>query len=163
MTDNKNVQTNYALSEDVIESDIYNLNRFVEQQKQCFERAYKEILGGKKQSHWSWYVVPQIIGLGRSSTSIEYAIKSIEEAKAYLEHPYLGENTHKLCEALLSLETDDAERVMGFPDNLKLRSCMTLFLLAAPEDELFKKVLDKYYHGRPDEKTVNIVNKLQEK
>ena len=104
-----------------------------------------------------WYIFPQIIGLGRTGISREYAIKSLEEAKAYMEEPYLRGNMIKISEALLSLATNDPHRVMGSPDDLKLRSSMTLFSLAVPGEEVFQRVLDKYYYGKLDERTIEIL------
>ena len=140
-----------------MENDTYNLERFIRAQKEDFETAYNEVSNGRKVSHWMWYIFPQIIGLGRTGISREYAIKSLEEAKAYMEEPYLRGNMIKICEALLSLATNDPHQVMGSPDDLKLRSSMTLFSLAVPGEEVFQRVLDKYYYGKPDERTIEIL------
>ena len=140
-----------------VSGDTYNLGRYIRAQKKDFEIAYKEVSNGKKLSHWMWYIFPQIIGLGRTGISVEYAIKSLDEAKAYMENPYLRENIIKICEALLSLSTKDPYQVLGSPDDMKLRSSMTLFSLAVPKEEIFQKVLDKYYYGKPDERTIEIL------
>ncbi len=116
---------------------------------------------GRKKSHWSWFIIPQIAGLGRTYMSQKYAINSIEEARAFLEHPYLGTNIRKIAEVLLTLETSDATAVMGYPDDMKLRSSMTLFLEAAPEADVFQKVLDKYFDGIKDQKTLDILGAKQ--
>ena len=137
--------------------DKYNLQRFVEEQQQTYATAYAEISHGRKQSHWIWWIFPQISGLGFSGISQAYAIKSLDEAKAFLEHPYLGKNLREISEALLKLDTNDPYAVMGSPDDLKLRSSMTLFAEADPSEEIFQKVLDKFYEGVKDGKTLTIL------
>ncbi len=104
-----------------------------------------------------WYIFPQLRGLGMSSTSYFYGIESLEEARAFLDDPYLGGNLREISQALLSLDTGDARSVMGSPDDLKLRSSMTLFSLAAPEEPVFKKVLEKFYRGVQDPATLRIL------
>lgn len=141
-----------------------DLKRFADAQHQDFETALQEIRSGRKQSHWMWYIFPQIRGLGFSSTSRYYAIQDLREAEDFLADPYLGENLRTICSALLALDTDDPYRVFGSPDDLKLCSSMTLFEAAAEkagraEDrEIFSKVLEKYYEGRRDQKTLQILN-----
>ena len=137
--------------------DKYNLERFVNRQKESYDIAYKELSQGMKQSHWMWWIFPQIIGLGMTSISKEYSIKSIEEARAFLEHPYLGQNIREICKALLNIESNDANYVMGYPDDLKLCSSMTLFIEADPEEKVFQKVLDKFFNGRKDSRTLEIL------
>ena len=137
--------------------DSYNIQRFVERQKEDFPIALREIKNGRKVSHWMWWIFPQLKELGYSSTSKYYGISGLEEAKAYLKEPYLRENMQTICNALLTLDTNDAHRVMGSPDDLKLRSSMTLFALAEPEINVFQKVLDKFYQGQMDEKTVRLL------
>ena len=105
-----------------------------------------------------WFIFPQIAGLGRSSTAQYYAIRDLEEAKAYLEDAVLGENLLLISQALLEVDSDDAEAVMGWPDHLKLRSSMTLFALAKPDCPVFQKVLDKFYGGKKDAKTMELLN-----
>ena len=117
----------------------------------------RELQKGYKSSHWSWWEIPQIIGLGMTSTSREYAIKHLAEAREYLKDDTLRSHLLELCDALLSLETNDAEYVMGYPDDLKLRSCMTLFQAADPECRTFQAALDKFFSGKPDEKTLRIL------
>ena len=109
----------------------YDLSRYVTAQQRDYQSALTEIKNGKKVSHWMWYIFPQIRGLGKSSTSQFYAIQSLDEAKAFLEHPYLGHNIIEISEALLSLDTSDAYEVFGKPDNMKLKSSMTLFARAS--------------------------------
>ena len=137
--------------------DNYNLERFVSRQKESYDIAYKELSQGMKQSHWMWWIFPQIIGLGMTSISQEYSIKSIEEARAFLEHPYLGQNIREICKVLLNIESNDANYVMGYPDDLKLCSSMTLFIEADPEEKVFQKVLDKFFNGRKDSRTLEIL------
>lgn len=135
----------------------YNLDRFIKAQEQDYETALKEIRQGRKKNHWIWYIFPQIAGLGFSSISQYYAIMSIEEAKAYMENAYLREHLLEISKALLALGSRDPERVMGYPDNLKLRSSMTLFAEAAPEEPVFQEVLDKYFDGKKDQRTLDIL------
>ena len=141
--------------------DIYNLNRFIIKQERDFSTAYAELSQGRKRSHWSWWIIPQIVGLGMTVISQEYAIKSLDEAVAFLQHPYLGKNIREISKVLLENESDDATFVMGFPDDLKLRSCMTLFAEADPSEEIFQKVLDKFFDGKKDERTLEILKTLQ--
>ena len=135
----------------------YDLRRFISAQKQDYLTALEEIRRGRKRSHWMWYIFPQLWGLGMSSTSYFYGIESLEEARAFLDDPYLGGNLREISQALLSLDTGDARSVMGSPDDLKLRSSMTLFSLAAPEEPVFKKVLEKFYRGVQDPATLRIL------
>lgn len=135
----------------------YDLRRFISAQKQDYLTALDEIRRGRKRSHWMWYIFPQLRGLGMSSTSYFYGIESLEEARAFLDDPYLGGNLREISQALLSLDTGDARSVMGSPDDLKLRSSMTLFSLAAPEEPVFKKVLEKFYRGVQDPATLRIL------
>ena len=134
-----------------------NLERFVSAQERDYETALSEIRDGHKKSHWMWYIFPQIAGLGRSSMTQYYAISDIEEAKAYMQHPVLGPRLVEISGALLQLPGNNATAVMGYPDDTKLRSCMTLFMLAAPDEPVFRKVIDKYYSGEADERTIALV------
>ena len=136
---------------------MYDLERFYEAQEYDYETALSEIRNGRKESHWMWYIFPQITGLGRSTTAEYYAIKSKEEAKGYIEDPVLGKRLIEISQALFQIESDDAEMVMGWPDNLKLRSCMTLFAEVAPEQPVFRSVLEKFYDGEMDGKTLDIL------
>ena len=139
----------------------YNLERFVSRQKETYDTAYKELSQGMKQSHWMWWIFPQIIGLGMTSISKEYSIKSIEEARAFLDHPYLGKNLKEICKVLLDTKSNDASYVMGYPDDLKLCSSMTLFIEADPEEKVFQQVLDKFFNGRKDSRTLDILKSQQ--
>lgn len=136
----------------------YDLNRFIAAQERDYETALKEIKEGFKRSHWMWYIFPQISGLGHSPMAKKYEIVDLGEAKAYMENPYLRDNLIRICRALLECGKDDIEDIMGYPDNLKLCSCMTLFEMAAPEVEVFKKVLDVYFEGQRDKSTLDLVH-----
>lgn len=133
----------------------FDLERFVEAQGSggTYDRALAELRAGRKRSHWMWFVFPQIEGLGRSPTARAYAISSLAEARAYLDHPVLGPRLRESADALLGLDTDDAEAVMGPIDAVKLRSSMTLFARADPAEDRFPGVLKKYYGGEEDEAT----------
>ncbi len=133
------------------------IKRFLDAQDLDYKTALAEIRDGRKQSHWIWYIFPQIAGLGRSSTAGYYAIRDMEEAREYLAHPVLRQRLLEISEALLELDSSDPVAVMGRPDDLKLRSSMTLFALAEPECQVFQKVLDKYYGGKMDNRTVKIL------
>lgn len=141
--------------------DKYDLQRFIKEQQRTYSTAYVELSQGRKQSHWMWWIFPQIVGLGMTATSHRYSIKSIDEAKAFLSHSYLGKNIREISNVLLGLDTNDASRVMGYPDDLKLRSSMTLFAEAAPDEKVFQKVLDKFYDGKKDERTLTILQELE--
>ena len=142
--------------------DIYNLQRFIKEQQRDYTTAYVEVSQGKKRTHWMWYIFPQIVGLGMTATSHKYSIKSIDEAKAYIAHPYLGKNLINISKVLLSLDENDPYKIFGSPDYLKLCSSMTLFAEAAPEEEVFQKVIEKYYGGKKDERTLSILEQLNE-
>lgn len=137
---------------------MYDLSRFLEAQKNSYDTALREIRAGRKRSHWMWYIFPQIRGLGYSAMAQHYAIRDLGEAREYVQHPLLGPRLIEISEALLSLDESDPIRVMGSPDDLKLRSCMTLFQSAAPDQPVFGKVLDKFYGGRPDGRTLEILS-----
>ena len=132
----------------------YDLSRFHKAQKGSYETALAEIRAGRKRSHWIWYIFPQIQGLGYSSTAQYYAIEDLGEAKAYLADPVLRERLLEISNALLALDSCDPTDVMGYPDDLKLRSSMTLFSLADPECTVFRDVLEKFYDGREDPRTI---------
>ena len=132
------------------------LTKFITAQQEDFNMALSEIKNGRKQSHWIWYIFPQIVGLGRSTTSEYYAMKNLSEARMYLKNEYLHNNLLTICQALLDLETSDAEEVMGRIDAMKLKSSMTLFTLADSEEQVFKAILNKFFCGELDEKTIEI-------
>ncbi len=135
----------------------YDLSRFTEAHRRSFETALGEIRNGRKNTHWMWYILPQLQGLGRSATSRFYALSGVDEAKAFLDDPYLGGNLKEICSALLLLDTDDPVRVFGRPDGMKLRSCMTLFSRAAGSPSVFDEVLDKYFGGEQDNLTLKML------
>jgi uncharacterized protein (DUF1810 family) len=137
--------------------DPFDLERFVRAQSQNYSDAVSEIRAGEKISHWMWYVFPQLDGLGFSSTARFYGLKGAAEARAYLAHPVLGPRLRECCEAALAVEGKTAHDIFGSPDDLKLRSCATLFAAVAPEEPVFGKLLEKYYGGRGDEKTLRLL------
>ncbi|MCR5890031.1 DUF1810 domain-containing protein [Hymenobacter sp. J193] len=134
-----------------------NLQRFLDAQQRDFSTALAEIRSGRKRSHWMWYIFPQIQGLGYSETARFYAIQSRPEAEAYLQHPVLGSRLVEISEALLTLESNDATRIMGSPDDVKLKSSMTLFAALEGFNPVFQRVLDKFFSGSPDAKTLQIL------
>ena len=136
-----------------------NLERFISAQESDYAIALSEIKGGRKRSHWIWYIFPQIQGLGYSSMAQFYAIKDKEEAIAYLKHSILGKRLVEITEALLDLQENNASLIMGYPDDLKLKSSMTLFYVVSAQD-IFKKVLDKYFSGELDQKTISILESV---
>ena len=136
-------------------NNISSLERFVTAQARDFDTALEEIEHGRKRSHWMWYVFPQIQGLGMSSTAQYYSIKDLQEARDFLAHPVLGRNLLEISNALLRLDTNNPSAVMGWPDDLKLCSCMTLFEAADPAEPVFGAVLDKFYHGERDRLTLD--------
>jgi uncharacterized protein (DUF1810 family) len=138
-------------------ADPYDVNRFVEAQRDNYEPALAEIRAGRKQSHWMWYVFPQFAGLGFSPTSQRYAIKSVAEARAYLEHPVLGPRLVECAEAALGLVGRSAREVFDFPDDLKLRSSATLFASVAPPGSVFDRLLAKYFQGERDDQTLRLL------
>jgi uncharacterized protein (DUF1810 family) len=140
------------------EQDPHNLQRFVTAQAEDYQCALQELQRGQKKSHWIWYIFPQVAGLGHSPTAQEYAIRSRDEAVAYLGHAVLGTRLQECCEALLKHQGKKVEDVMGFPDNLKLRSSMTLFALLSSHDSVFYKVLDVFYSGQMDDRTLAFLN-----
>lgn len=137
--------------------DPYQLERFVAAQQDDFERALAELQGGKKRTHWMWYIFPQFDGLAFSATSKYYAIKSIDEARAYLEHPILGPRLRQCAEAALGVEGRSALEIFGSPDDMKLKSCATLFACVSPPGSVFERLLAKYYDGQRDGKTLRLL------
>ena len=135
-----------------------DLKRFLDAQENDFERALAEIKRGRKQSHWMWYIFPQIAGLGSSETSRFYAVKDRAEAELYLAHPVLGARLVEISEALLEIEGKTANQIFGSPDDLKLKSSMTLF--GSPENThpVFQRVLDKYFNGAKDRRTLDLID-----
>jgi uncharacterized protein (DUF1810 family) len=140
----------------------YNLERFLEAQETDYSMALREMKEGQKRGHWIWYIFPQIKGLGHSYNSEFYGISGTKEAKAYLEHPLLGARLREISQAMLDCGNPSADDILGFPDVLKVRSCMTLFDMVSPND-IFKQVLDKYYEGKPCDKTIWRLGTREEK
>lgn len=138
-------------------SGPFNLNRFLQAQETTYESALSEIRSGRKKTHWMWFIFPQVAGLGFSSTSVFYAINSLDEARAYLAHPLLGSRLEECCQALLALENLTVHEIFGSPDDLKLRSSMTLFAYVAPPGSVFEQVLAKYCDGKPDQLTIELL------
>jgi uncharacterized protein (DUF1810 family) len=138
---------------------VIDLERFVDAQDdgRTYEHALAELRAGRKRSHWMWFVFPQIAGLGMSPTSQRYAMSGLPEARAYLAHPVLGPRLRECVDALLELPGDDSADVLGGIDAVKLRSSLTLFLRAAPGDEQFTRALEKFFAGRPDSMTDQIL------
>ncbi len=133
-----------------------NLKRFIDAQETDYQTALAEIKSGRKHSHWMWYIFPQIQGLGFSETAKFYAIKDAQEAADFLAHPVLGSSLLEICAALLVLASDDAHSLMGSPDDLKLKSSMTLFA-SLHANPVFQQILDKFYGGTQDDKTLRIL------
>jgi uncharacterized protein (DUF1810 family) len=138
--------------------DPFDLARFVEDQSSSYDAALAELRAGQKRTHWMWFIFPQVAGLGFSHMARLYAIRSRAEARAYLDHPILGERLRECVEALLGVEGRSAEQIMGDPDFLKLQSSMTLFAEVSPTDSRFKRVLQKYFAGGRDKKTLDFLS-----
>ena len=134
--------------------DPFNLQRFVDAQASVYERVRAELRNGRKQSHWMWFIFPQIAGLGHSAMAQRYAISSLREAEAYLKHPVLGPRLRECTRLMLRVEGKSAHDILGSPDDLKFHSSLTLFARAAPDGDVFTAALDKYYDGRDDEQTL---------
>jgi uncharacterized protein (DUF1810 family) len=142
--------------------DLYDLDRFVDAQRDTYAEAIAEIRSGRKRSHWMWFVFPQIAGLGRSATSRRYAIRSAAEAEAYLAHPILGPRLRESAEAVLAVERRSALEMFGSPDDLKLRSCVTLFAIVSPPGSVFERVLGRYFGGERDSTTLRLLGDATE-
>ena len=138
--------------------DPHDLNRFVDAQHATYATALTEIRAGHKRSHWMWFIFPQFDGLGFSATSRHFAIKSVDEARAYLAHPILGPRLLECCEALLAIDARSATQIFGPPDDMKLRSCATLFAHVSRDGSVFVRVLEKYFGGQRDERTLELLS-----
>lgn len=138
------------------DADLYDLGRFIQAQEGVYDTALEELKCGQKETHWMWFIFPQIAGLGFSSTSQHYAITSLEEARAYLQHPILGKRLIECSTALLILKRS-ASDIFGYPDDLKLKSSMTLFERVAGTDAVFTQVLQQFFHGERDKKTLQLL------
>ena len=141
--------------------DDFDLHRFVAAQDsgRTYEHALAELRAGRKRSHWMWFVFPQLAGLGRSPTAQQYAVSGLPEARAYLAHPVLGPRLVECARVLTDLSTRDADDVLGPVDGMKLRSSMTLFARAAPDEPVFRQVLDQYFAGREDDATTTLLQR----
>lgn len=140
-------------------SDPFDLERFVAAQAPVMAQVREELRAGRKRSHWMWFVFPQLAGLGFSPMAQRYAIGSLEEARAYLAHPLLGPRLLDCCGLLLALQESDIHAIMGAPDDVKLRSCLTLFQQAAPQEPVFGQCLAKFYGGQPDAQTLALLSR----
>lgn len=138
-------------------NDAYNLNRFLTAHAPTYDSVLTELRAGRKFSHWIWFIFPQITGLGHSDMAQQFAIASLDEAKAYLEHPVLGQRLRECTQLVLNVEGRSADEIFGHPDYLKFRSCMTLFMAATTDNTLFKSALLKYFDGQPDQVTLDIL------
>ncbi|MBN9241651.1 MAG: DUF1810 domain-containing protein [Mesorhizobium sp.] len=134
-------------------SNPFDLERFVKAQAPVFETVLRELRDGRKANHWMWFAFPQIEGLGFSAMAQRYAIASLDEARAYLEHPVLGSRLRQCVEMLLTISGRSAHEVFGSPDDMKLHSSLTLFAAAAPEEALFRTALDRFFDGHADQAT----------
>jgi uncharacterized protein (DUF1810 family) len=139
-------------------TDPFNLHRFVAAQEGVYESVRSELRAGLKRGHWMWYIFPQIQGLGRSAMSQTYAIGSRDEAKAYAEHPVLGRRLRECTQLVMAVQGRTATQIFSSPDDLKFRSCMTLFEKSAAESDLFRAALLEYFDGEPDPLTLGILS-----
>ncbi len=151
------------ISETICRDDPYDLRRFTKAQRNTYDRVLAELRNGKKQTHWMWYIFPQIDGLGHSATSRRYAIKSIEEARQYLNHPVLGKRLLECVKVILAIEGRSISEIFGDPDDMKLKSSMTLFTCIPNSPSVLFRVLDKYFNGNRDVKTLQLFEKIKEK
>lgn len=137
------------------------LARFLQAQETIYSTVMEELRGGKKRSHWMWFIFPQITGLGHSSTSRYYAIENLEEARAYLNNPTLGKRLRECAQLVFEIDNHSITEIFGYPDDRKLSSSMTLFDVVAEEGSIFSQVLDKYFNGKRDKATLEIINILK--
>lgn len=141
----------------MVMTDPFDLERFTMAQEAVYERVRAELSAGRKRTHWMWYVFPQVTGLGRSSTSALYAIRSEEEARAYLEHPILGARLRECTNLVLAVEGKSALDILGSPDDVKFQSSMTLFASIVEPESIFSQALDRYFGGERDVRTVEFL------
>lgn len=133
------------------------LNRYIEAQNPLYAEVLSELRAGRKRSHWMWFIFPQLIGLGHSPTSVYFAIRSLDEARRYLHHPILGPRLLECTQAVISVEGSPITEIFGFPDDLKFRSCMTLFSRVSDPGSVFEKALDRYFEGKVDLRTQELL------
>ena len=141
--------------------EIFELSHFVAEQEWAYPGVVEELRAGRKTSHWIWFILPQIAGLGRSAMSQRFSIRSLDEARAYLAHPILGRRLRECAQILVATQGPNADQIFGSLDAMKVRSSMTLFLRAAPDEALFQQVLDQYYDGVPDPLTDALLGSAQ--
>jgi uncharacterized protein (DUF1810 family) len=142
-------------------TDAYNLQRFLDAQERVYDTVLDELRAGRKSSHWIWSIFPQITGLGHSEMAQQFAIGSLDEAKAYLQHPILGPRLRACTQLVLDVNGRSAEEIFGYPDHLKFRSCMTLFLATDTDNTIFNDALLKYFDGKPDTLTLDLLAQQQ--
>ncbi|MCF7967480.1 MAG: DUF1810 domain-containing protein [Methylobacter tundripaludum] len=142
-------------------NDTVDLSRFTTAQASIYDSVLEELKSGRKRTHWMWYIFPQLDGLGHSTTSKHYAIKSIEEARQYLDHPVLGTRLSECAEAVFTIEGRSISEIFGYPDDLKFKSSMTLFAYVAAPCSVFSRILDKYFNGERDTLTLQLLEKLK--
>lgn len=143
------------MNQKLVGGDSYNLRRFVEAQEQVFAQVCSELRAGRKRSHWMWFIFPQIKGLGYRAISVKYSISSIEEARAYLNNAVLGPRLSECTSLVNQIVGRSVEDIFGYPDDLKFHSSVTLFAQAAPENQIFKDALQKYFEGELDQLTLD--------
>ncbi len=149
-------------SDTIDRDDPFDLSRFTKAQERIYDSVLPELRAGQKRTHWMWFIFPQIDGLAYSATSKHYAIKSIEEARQYLNHPVLGTRLLECAETVLAIEGRSISEIFGYPDDLKLKSSMTLFACVADPRSVFVRILDRYFHGERDPKTLHLLEKLKQ-
>ncbi|MGI8531228.1 MAG: DUF1810 domain-containing protein [Geodermatophilaceae bacterium] len=140
--------------------DVYRLQRFVDAQDPVYEQVLAELRRGRKVGHWMWFVFPQIAGLGRSAIAQTFAVLSLHEAGAYVSHPVLGPRLIECSSLVAAVSGRTARQIFGHPDDMKLRSSMTLFMKAAPGTKAFQQILDGYFDGEPDQRTLDLLERL---
>lgn len=140
-------------------TDRYDLNRFIEAQEAVYDQALSELKNGRKRTHWMWFIFPQIAGLGSSPMSHRYSIGSADEARAYLAHPILGQRLIECSNAILAVENKSATEILGPPDDMKLKSCATLFETVSQSGSVFTQILEKFYAGERDSRTLSLIQK----
>jgi uncharacterized protein (DUF1810 family) len=148
-------------SDTIDRGDPFDFSRFTTAQENIYDGVLAELRSGQKRTHWMWFIFPQIDGLAHSATSKYYAIKSIEEARQYLNHPVLGTRLLECAETVLAIEGRSISEIFGYPDDLKLKSSMTLFACVADTRSAFVRILDRYFHGERDVKTLDLLEKLK--
>jgi uncharacterized protein (DUF1810 family) len=141
----------------VAKTDPYNLKRFLDAQDEVFGQVCTELREGRKRTHWMWFIFPQLKGLGHSTTAEFYALSSLEEAEAYLSHPVLGARLRQCAELVNQIEGRTVDQIFGSPDNLKFRSCMTLFAQLESNNQVFKDALEKHFGGEADTRTLELL------